>query len=117
MMTTSTPPMTSTTGMNRGRICQRSDGSTLRPYTLSKGYNRVAAKAGISGIRFHDLRHTHASLLLAAGVPVNVVQARMGHSSISTTVDVYGHVLPAADAEAGMTFERILRLQNVCKTG
>ncbi len=97
------------------QVCQRSDGTTLRPNTLSAGYKRIAASVGLSGVRFHDLRHTHASLLLAAGVPISVVQARMGHTSISTTVDVYGHVLPGSDAEAGMTLERVLRLQNVCK--
>ena len=56
-------------------------------------------------MRFHDLRHTHTSLLLASGVPVHVVQARLGHASIQTTVDTYGHVLPASDAEAGTALE------------
>ena len=46
--------------------------------------------------RIHDLRHTHASWLLAAGVPIHVVQARLGHESIQTTVDVYSHLLPDA---------------------
>lgn len=49
--------------------------------------------------RVHDLRHSHASALIAAGVPLPVVQRRMGHESIQTTVDVYGHLAP--DAYAG----------------
>jgi integrase len=60
--------------------------------------------------RPHDLRHTHASQLLAAGVPIHIVQARLGHSSIQVTVDTYGHLLPdaqrmAADA-ASLAFRR-----------
>jgi len=50
--------------------------------------------------RIHDLRHTHASWLLAAGVPIHVVQARLGHESIQTTVDRYGHLLPDAQLQA-----------------
>jgi len=55
--------------------------------------------------RIHDLRHSHASQLLAAGVPIHIVQARLGHSSIQVTVNTYGHLLPdaqrmAADAAA-----------------
>jgi integrase len=59
-------------------------------------------------VRFHDLRHIHASLLLTSGVPVHVVSARLGHASIQTTVDTYGHVLPASDVEAGRVMERRL---------
>ena len=50
--------------------------------------------------RIHDLRHTHASTLLAAGVPIHIVQMRLGHESIKTTVDTYGHLLPDAQALA-----------------
>jgi integrase len=56
-------------------------------------------------IRFHDLRHTHASLLLKAGVHPKVVQERLGHSSIAITLDIYSHVAPgmqeAAAAQLG----------------
>lgn len=50
--------------------------------------------------RIHDLRHSHASILLAAGVPIHIVQVRLGHESIKTTVDTYGHLLPDAQAMA-----------------
>ena len=92
----------------------------MRPDSLSHGNKKIAEGCGLSGVRFHDLRHTHASLLLASNVPVHVVQARMGHESIQTTVDIYGHVLPASDFEAGRVMEERLanlRLQNVCKKG
>lgn len=50
--------------------------------------------------RIHDLRHTHASTLLAAGVPIHIVQLRLGHESITTTVNTYGHLMPDAQALA-----------------
>jgi integrase len=50
--------------------------------------------------RIHDLRHSHASTLLAAGVPIHIVQLRLGHESIKTTVDTYGHLLPDAQQSA-----------------
>ena len=87
------------------QVCARPDGSELRPGSLTHGYRRIADSHGID-VRFHDLRHTHASLLLASGVPVHVVRARLGHESIQTTVDTYGHVLPASEASA--TLERAL---------
>ena len=81
------------------QVCAKDDGSLLAPAVLTNGYRRVADSCGID-VRFHDLRHTHASLLLAAGVPIHVVQARLGHESIKTTVDIYGHLLPTSDATA-----------------
>ena len=92
------------------QVCSRRDGTLMRPYTLSHEFKAIAESCGLKGVRFHDLRHTHASLLLAEGVPVNVVQARMGHESIQTTVDIYGHVFPASDMEAGEILERRLQI-------
>lgn len=57
-----------------------------------------------AGLRFHDLRHSHASFLLSAGVPIHVVKERMGHASIQTTVDVYGHLMAGADDEVARLF-------------
>jgi integrase len=65
--------------------------------------------APVPVIRLHDLRHTHASLLLAAGVPIKVVSERLGHTTIAMTLDVYGHLLPGMDASAAQRFEEILR--------
>ena len=76
------------------------------PDALSRGFKRIAERCGITDVRFHDLRHTHASPLLASGVPVHVVQARMAHERIQTTVDIGGHVLPASDVEAAKVMER-----------
>lgn len=57
------------------------------------------------GLRFHDLRHSHASFLLGRGVPINVVKERLGHASITTTVDTYGHLLPGADDQIAALFD------------
>ena len=78
------------------QICARLDGSLVKPNALSRAFKRIATRAGITGVRFHDLRHTHATFLLLAGVPIHVVQARLGHGSIQTTVDTYGHLLPTS---------------------
>lgn len=92
-----------------GLVCTRHDGQPLDPDWVSKSFGRVARKAGFSGIRFHDLRHTHATLLLAAGVHPKVVQERLGHSQISMTLDTYSHVLPGLQHEAAASLEDIIK--------
>lgn len=65
---------------------------------------RAVARTTLPQIRLHDLRHTHATLLLKAGVPVKVVSQRLGHSSPAFTMATYQHVLPGMQAEAADTF-------------
>lgn len=93
-------------GINQ--VCALGDGLLLRPYRLTDAFKTIATGCGIHGVRLHDLRHTHASMLLATGVPIHVVSARLGHENIQTTVDTYGHLLPTSDAEAVAAFERRL---------
>lgn len=59
-------------------------------------------------IRFHDLRHTHATLLLKAGVPVKVVSERLGHASTTFTMNTYQHVIPGMQAETAAVFANAL---------
>ena len=59
-------------------------------------------------IRLHDLRHTHGTLLIKAGVPVKVVSERLGHSNPVYTIDTYQHVLPGMQAEAAGVFEELI---------
>ena len=102
------------------QVCARRAGARMLPDALSKGFKALVESCGITGVRLHDLQHTHASILLCSGVPINVVQARMGHESIQTTIDRYGHLLPASDTQAGMVLEQYLgswRLQNVSNSG
>ncbi len=79
------------------QVCIRPDGTLLRPDHLTKSYRKIATRCGLSDVRFHDLRHTHATLLLSAGIPIHVVQKHLGHASIQTTVDIYGHVMPESE--------------------
>ena len=60
----------------------------------------VGLAAGLPRVRFHDLRHTHASLLLALGVHPKVVSERLGHATVGITLDTYSHVLPTLQEEA-----------------
>ena len=62
----------------------------------------------MSGFRFHDLRHAHASLLLRQGVHPKIVSERLGHSTVGVTLDVYSHVTPNLQAEAAKDFDRVL---------
>lgn len=75
-------------------------GGPLRPTTLYAVFKSIAAAAGLPFLRFHDLRHSAASFLLAEGVPVKSVGAILGHARTSTTLDTYGHLLPGATEDA-----------------
>ena len=75
----------------------------LRPFhpdTLTHAFADVVKKAGISGVRLHDLRHTHASLMLREHVDPKTISARLGHSSVVITLDTYSHLLPGMQEEA-----------------
>src|SRR6185503_19075446 len=67
---------------------------------VSKAFASRAAKLGLGGLRFHDLRHTHATLLLQAGVPVAAVSARLGHANAAVTLGIYSHATTDAEAAA-----------------
>ena len=85
-----------------------SKGTPLEKSGLTKRFRKLLEVAGLPPMRFHDLRHSCASILLAQGVPMNVVQRVLGHSSISVTVDIYGHLLPTAKQEAAAIMDAIL---------
>ena len=73
----------------------REDGTPLHPQTATWHFMKLTRAADVPTIRFHDLRHTHATLGLTAGVPPKVMQERLGHSSVQITLDLYSHVVPA----------------------
>jgi len=75
-------------------------GGHLSQNTVRGCYKRILNQAGIRELRFHDVRHTFASLLLSNGESVTYVKEQMGHSSISITVDVYGHLIPGSNRDA-----------------
>lgn len=89
-------------------VFARPDGQPLHPDGVSSRFKRHVKAAGVREIRLHDLRHTHATLLLAAGIPLHVVSARLGHASEAFTAQVYAHVLPRQDAEAAVRFAELV---------
>jgi len=77
------------------------NGNFMDPYNLKTRYfYRCLEKAGLRRIRFHDLRHTYATLMLEQGHPIAYIQQQLGHSSIKMTVDVYGHLVPGSNRDA-----------------
>jgi integrase len=88
-------------------------GSPIRVSTISRQFHVLADHADLHGVRFHDLRHAHATIMLRAGVPVHVVAARLGHSDPALTLRVYSHVLPGQQKDAaalvGEAIEKALK--------
>lgn len=90
-------------------VCCQPNGRPLDGHNLSeRDFKRLLAIAGLPRIRFHDLRHTAATLMLDAGIPLKVVSEILGHSVISVTVDIYGHVLLDMLQEAAEKYEDYL---------
>lgn len=90
------------------------DGKRYRHANFYRVWQPAVAKARKEGLakqpRVHDLRHSHASWLIAAGVPIVAIQRRLGHESITTTVDLYGHLAPDADLGAAAAITVALRV-------
>ena len=91
-----------------GFVFTKPDGSPLDPERVTKEFAKTAKEAGFSRIRLHDLRHSHASLMLKAGVGPKEISERLGHASIAITMDVYAHLLPGMGAEAARKFSKLL---------
>jgi integrase len=86
------------------------DGGLRDPVSFLRWHFKPALKrAGLPDIRFHDLRHTYASLLILAGEHPKFVQTQLGHASITTTLDRYGHLLPGAYSHAGERLQNLFR--------
>lgn len=83
-------------------------GTPLDPSNMSRDFKRTLEMAGLPNIRFHDLRHTAATLMLLQGTHPKIVQERLGHSNISLTMDTYSHVLPSMQEEAAEKMDEIL---------
>ncbi len=76
------------------------NGKPLHPDAITSRLRRIARNLGLPWIKVHGLRHTYATLLLKAGVHPKVVQERLGHGSISITMDTYSHAIPSMQHEA-----------------
>jgi len=81
-------------------VFRREDGSPVHPDLFSQAFEALLRKSGLPRIRLHDLRHTHATIALRAGIPVKVISERLGHEDPAFTMKQYAHVIPGMQAEA-----------------
>ena len=93
------------------------DGSPIHPDYFSQRFDRHLAKSSLPRIRLHDLRHTHATILLKAGVHVKVVSERLGHANVAFTMTVYQHVIPGMQADAARAFSEAVYGRPVATRG
>jgi len=84
------------------------EGRVLAPHTVSRQFHDLVRRTSVGAVRFHDLRHTAATLMLRAGVHPKVVSERLGHSTIAITLDTYSHVLPDMQRDAAEALDRVL---------
>jgi integrase len=94
-----------------GLIFSDLNGKPMLPDTVSHAWTKMAQRTGLKGVRLHDARHTHASLLLKQGVHPKIVQERLGHSSIAITLDTYSHVAPGLQEAAAVKFDELVKYQ------
>ena len=94
--------------LNTGDLCfAHPDGSPLDPPTVTHQFVRIARRAGLK-VRLHDLRHTYASIMLAAGVNIKAISQALGHANVSITLNVYSHLLPTTGKTAAHRFDSLL---------
>jgi integrase len=94
--------------VDSGAVFATVDGQPLNPGQASKAFTRATSDTGLPPIGLHGLRHTHATMLLRAGVPITAVQHRLGHEDPSITLSTYAHSIPADDALAAAATSRAL---------
>jgi len=94
--------------VDSGYIFTRENGSSLHPYAVSAMFRRHSRAAALPEIPLHSLRHSYATLAISSGVNPRIVSARLGHSTVALTLDIYSHVLPQADAEAASQIAALL---------
>ena len=92
-------------------------GTPIHPSNMLRRFRRVLDEAGLDKLRFHDLRHTSATLLLGAGIHPKVVSEMLGHSTTAITLDLYSHVTPTMQQHAADAVDSLLGCQLGCQTG
>jgi integrase len=85
---------------DQGLVFCREDGTPIWPRTFSRSFDHHVRDAGLPKIRLHDLRHSHATLALEAGIHPKVISERLGHATIAITLDTYSHAIPAMQEDA-----------------
>lgn len=89
-------------------VCCNNDGSLINPKSFSRKFHKLLVANNLPLIRFHDLRHSHASLLVKLGVQPKVISERLGHSNINITMDLYSHIYEETDKEVANMFEKLI---------
>jgi len=84
------------------------EGKPLDPGVLTHNFARIAKQAGLENVRFHDLRHTFASLMLLRGAKPKVISEALGHSSAAFTLDVYSHIMEGMQEDAMVLLDEVL---------
>lgn len=103
-----------------GRLFTTKDGKPMHPDTLSGWFHEFVKRKGLPDVSVHSLRHTHATLMIAAGVNIKTVSSRLGHASVTTTGNIYTHAIKSADEAAAEVINDILtpkKNSNVTKIG
>jgi integrase len=85
------------------------EGGPLQPWRITRAFAQQRQAAGLPHVPLHGLRHTYASVALSSGINPRIVSARLGHSTVAFTLDVYSHVLPQADEEAASKIAALVR--------
>ena len=92
---------------DNGLVIDQGDGRPYNPDSISSYWRGALRRAGLPHVRFHDLRHAHATMMLSQGVHPKIVSERLGHASIGITLDTYSHVLPSMQQDAADAFDAI----------
>jgi len=91
-------------------VCARADGEPLQPQSLTHQFTRLINRVkDLPRVRFHDLRHSHATQLLLAGVHPKIAQERLGHATITTTLDLYSHVTETMQSDAAERLDALFQ--------
>lgn len=102
---------------DEGLVFAGPTGKPLDDRNLRRAFDRMVARAGLPRLRLHDLRHTAATLMLRAGVHPKVVSERLGHATVSLTLDTYSHVLPDLQRDAAEVMDSVLGAAGAARTG
>ena len=89
-------------------VFTQNDGKPMHPDTPSKWFAKLIERRDLKKIIFHQLRHTSATMLINSGVNIKALSARLGHSDVSTTLDIYSHQLRSVDEAAAKKMENIM---------
>jgi integrase len=84
------------------------DNEPLNPSVVTHNFHKIATHAGLTGVRFHDLRHTFASIMLLRGAKPKVISEALGHASVAFTMDTYSHIIEGMQSDAMALLDEVL---------